>query len=215
MLFILYKLSHQSPSVPSFTYPWYLSSDYEEVRAVLPGLHRETSENKTGYTQVYFSASRQIKRLSWAIKQTLPEINQIVSYRKVMGNAKGLWSNICLGWWVTLSGENDADTFFYIFLPLFYVKILSVFTFSQNSSATISVKKQMFGNMENSHHCFDPAVNLLYFVSPHHSPWEFNASSPLCSPPLPSPHPPSFFPLLFSSFHCNLLFLCPQNCSSR
>lgn len=49
--------------------------------------------------------------------------------------------------------------------------------------------------MENSH----PAVNSQYVVSPHHSPWEFNASSlPLRSPP----PPPPFFPVLFSSFHC-------------
>lgn len=42
----------------------------------------------------------------------------------------------------------------------------------------------MFGNMENSHHYFDPAVNLQYILSPRHRiPWEFNASSPFPSSP--------------------------------
>lgn len=64
--------------------------------------------------------------------------------------------------------------------------------------------------MENSH----PAVNSQYVVSPHHSPWEFNASSlPLRSPPPPPPFFFLSFSLLFTVFH--LLFLCPQNCSSR
>lgn len=152
---------------------------------------------------MYFSASRQIKWLSCAIKQTLPEINQIVSYRKVMGNAKGLWANICVGWWATLSGENDADTFFYIFFYVkFYVKLLSIFTFSQNSSATIWVKKINVWKHGKQSSCSEFPVRCESSSQP------LGIQCLLSASPLPSSPPPFFFscPFLFFSLYFTYCF---------
>lgn len=106
------------------------------------------------------------------------------------------------------SGENDADTFFYIFFPLFYVKLLSIFTFSQNSSATIWVKKiNVWKHGKQSSLFWSCSEFAVHFESSSQ-----NSLGIQCL--LSVPLLPSFF-ILLSSFHCNLLFLCPQNCSSR
>lgn len=122
---------------------------------------------------------------------------------------KGLWANICLGWWATLWRKRCRHILLHI-LP---------FVLCETSFNFYFLPEFFCHNLSKKNKCLETwktVITILILQWIRSTFWvlitEFLGNS---MPPLRSPPPLLFYPLLFSSFHCNLLFLCPQNCSSR